>query len=130
MAGRWMAAQELRFDLIAASPLVRAKETATIVAECLEETDRLVIWEALAPGGNTDTVCRLIGKYSDLQAILLVGHEPLLSAFLSRIITGYENAAIAMSKGTLAKIRNYSDTLNPSGELHWLVTTAQMAGKL
>jgi phosphohistidine phosphatase len=127
-AGHWMAAQELRFDLIAASPLVRAEETATIIAECLGEKDRLVTWKVLAPGGNMDTICHLIGKHPDMRAILLIGHEPLLSALISRIITGNENAAIAMSKGALAKIRDFSPTTSPSGELHWLVTAMQMAG--
>jgi phosphohistidine phosphatase len=127
-AGRWMAAQGLTFDLIAASPLLRAQETATIIAGCLGEKDRIVTWKGLAPGGNPDTVCRLIGKYPDMCAILLVGHEPLLSAIISRIITGNENAAIAMPKGALAKIREFSHTLSPSGELHWLVTATQMAG--
>jgi phosphohistidine phosphatase len=127
-AGRWMAAQELRFDMVAASPLVRVQETAAIIVECLGEKDRLVTWKVLAPGGNSDTVCRLIGKHGDLRNILLVGHEPLLSALISHIITGDENAAIAMSKGALAKIREFSPTLSPSGELHWLVTATQMAG--
>ena len=62
-----MAAQDLRFDLIAASPLVRAQETAAIIAESLGEKERLVTWKVLAPGGNTDTVCRMIGKHGELQ---------------------------------------------------------------
>jgi phosphohistidine phosphatase len=126
--GRWLAVQELRFDLIAASPLVRTQETAAIIAESLGEKDLLVTWKVLAPGGNPDTVCRLLGRHTDLHTILLVGHEPLLSALISRIITGDENAAIVMSKGALAKIRDFSHTLSPSGELHWLVTTSLMAG--
>ena len=127
-AGRWMATQGLRFDLIAASPLVRAQETATIIAENLGEKDRLVTWKVLAPGGIPDTVCHLIGKHPEVRSILLVGHEPLLSALISHIITEDENAAIAMSKGTLAKIRAFSLTQSPSGELHWLITASMMAG--
>jgi phosphohistidine phosphatase len=127
-AGRWMAAQDLRFELIAASPLIRAQETAAIIAESLGGKEYLVTWKVLAPGGNTDTVCRMIGKQGELHCILLVGHEPLLSTLISRIIVGDENAAIAMTKGSLAKIRQYSSTGHPSGELHWLVTAAQMAG--
>ncbi len=106
-AGRWMAAQEIRFDLIAASPLTRAQDTAAIIAESLGDKDRLVTWEILAPGGNTDAVCHKIGKYEENRSILLVGHEPLLSALISRIITGNENAAIVMTKGALAKIRDF-----------------------
>jgi len=127
-AGRWMAVQGFRFDLIAASPFVRAQETAAIVAGCLEEKDRLVTWDLLAPGGTADTVCHEIGKLPDPGAVLLVGHEPLLSALVSRIIAGDENAAVAMTKGALAKIRDFSMTTRPSGELHWLVTAKQMAG--
>ncbi|MGB9176890.1 MAG: phosphohistidine phosphatase SixA [Methanoregula sp.] len=128
-AGRWMAAQELRFDLIAASPLIRAQETATIIAESLGEKDQLATWKVLAPGGLPDEVCRVISKQRDARAILLVGHEPLLSALISHIITGNERAAIAMSKGALAKIREFTYPVSPSGELHWLVTTALMADK-
>jgi phosphohistidine phosphatase len=127
-AGRWMGAQELRLDLIATSPLVRAQETAAIIAGCLGEKGRLVIWKELAPGGNPESVCRLIAKHPDVRALLLVGHEPLLSTLISRIIISDENAAIVMSKGALAKIREFSFTPRPSGELHWLVTAAQMAG--
>jgi phosphohistidine phosphatase len=127
-SGRWMAAQGFRFDLIAASPLVRAQETATIIAESLGEKDLLVTWKVLGPGGNADTVCRLIGRHADIGSVLLVGHEPLLSALVSRIIAGNENAAIAMPKGALAKIREFSYTLSPSGELHWLITAGLMAG--
>ena len=128
-AGTWMAAQELRFDLIAASPFARAQETAGIIAGCLGQTDRLVTWNLLAPEGMPESVCRQIGKHPESRALLLVGHEPLLSALISRIISGHENAAIAMSKGALAKIREFSLLRSPAGELHWLVTAAQMAKK-
>jgi len=127
-AGRWMAAWELRFDLIATSPLVRAQETAAIIADCLGEKDHLLTWKELAPGGDPESVCHLIGKHPDVRALLLVGHEPLLSALISRIITGDENTAIALSKGALAKIREFSPLPRPAGELHWLMTPAQMAG--
>jgi len=127
-AGRWMKAQELCFDLIAASPLLRAQETASIIADALDEKDLLVTWKVLAPGGNPETVCRMIGRHPDTGSILLVGHEPLLSTLLSRIITGDENAAIAISKGSLARVRGFTFTMNPSGELHSLVTAKQMAG--
>jgi phosphohistidine phosphatase len=126
-AGRWIKVHEIRFDLIAASPLVRAQETATIIAESIGETDLLVTWKALEPGGSPDIICRLLGRHTGMRAILLVGHEPLLSALISRIVTGEENGAVAMSKGTLAKIREFSHTLSPSGELHWLIPASLMA---
>jgi phosphohistidine phosphatase len=127
-AGRWIASQGIRFELIAASPLVRAQETAKIIADALGQRDCLVTWKVLAPGGNPDMVCHVIGKHKDAQAILLVGHEPLLSALISRIISGEEIAAIGLSKGSLARIREFTYSVSPSGELHWLLTAKQMAG--
>ena len=124
----WIAAQQIEFDLIAASPFVRAQETAAIVAEVLGVPEKIVTWKTLVPGGNPDTVCRELDRHHQASAVLLVGHEPLLSALISRIISGHNDAGIAMTKGALAKIRNYSFTGHPSGELHWLLTAKQMAG--
>jgi phosphohistidine phosphatase len=126
----WMAAQGLEFDLIAASPLDRAQETAAIVAEVLDIPERLVTWKALVPGGDPDTVCHEIHRHAGAGDVLLVGHEPLLSSLIGRIIAGDSGAGIVMTKGALAKIRDFSFTAHPSGELHWLITAKQMAGTL
>jgi len=123
---RWMKAQDLSFDLIAASPLARAQETAGIVAAALGP-ETVESWEVLVPGGNPDTVCHAIGRYPDTATLLLVGHEPLLSALASRMVAGDENARIAMTKGAVAKIRNFSFEAGCTGELHWLITARQMA---
>ncbi|WP_321504180.1 phosphohistidine phosphatase SixA [uncultured Methanoregula sp.] len=125
---RWLASQDYLFDVIAASPLVRAQETAAIVADTLGEPAHVVTWQNLVPGGDPDSVCREISGLAEDNLILLVGHEPLLSTLISRIITGEEGAGIIMTKGGLAKIRNFSYAERPSGELHWLLTGKQMAG--
>ena len=122
-----MQSQGIRFSLVAHSPLVRAQETAEIVGEVLGPVRR-VTWNVLAPGGNPETVCREIGKHPEDRAILLVGHEPLLSSLIGWIITGDPEAEIVMTKGGLAKIRDFSYSNRPSGELHWLLTAKQMAG--
>jgi phosphohistidine phosphatase len=129
-AACWMAAKGIRFDLIAASPLARAQETAAIIAGQLGQRDCLETWAELAPGGTTDTVCHRICRLEEKRSVMLVGHEPLLSALVSRIISGQENAAIAMPKGAVAKIRNLSCLQGPAGELHWLMTANNMSGPL
>ena len=123
-----MAAQELRFDLIAASPLVRAQETAAIVANTLGTPEKMETWNMLVPGGDPEMICREIVKHPEDFAVLLVGHEPHLSSLIARIISGNEGTGIVMTKGALAKIRNFSCTQRPSGELNWLLTAKQMAG--
>jgi phosphohistidine phosphatase len=124
----WIASQRMPIDLIASSPLVRAMETAEIVAKAFNARDRVVTWKMLAPGGNPDIVCRQISRHPDYTSILLVGHEPLLSSLISRIIAGDDHAAIIMTKGALAKIQDFSYIGRPSGSLNWLLTAKQMAG--
>jgi phosphohistidine phosphatase len=125
---RWMDEQGIHVDLIASSPFTRAQETAEIVARALGARERLVSWEMLAPNGDPGAVCRHVSRWRNGGAILLVGHEPLLSSLIGRIIAGDTNAGIAMTKGALAKIRHFSCTGRPSGELLWLLTAKQMAG--
>jgi phosphohistidine phosphatase len=125
---RWMVDQEIQIDMIAASPLARAQETAEIVARTLGVRDKVVSWKILAPGGDPETVCIQTSHHPDSDAILLVGHEPLLSSLISRIIAGDRHAGIAMTKGALAKIRHFSGVDRPAGELVWLLTAKQMGG--
>lgn len=124
-----MKKQEITFDLIAASPLVRAQETAGIVAAALR-TVPVETWDVLVPGGRTDDTCHAIRRFPEDTVILLVGHEPLLSALAGRLISGNENACIAMTKGAVAKIRGVFPEAGCTGELHWLLTARQMAASL
>jgi phosphohistidine phosphatase len=123
---QWMKAENLRFDVIATSPLQRALKTATIVASVLGQKDILDVWNELAPGEDPDTVCYTASLQGNDTAVLIVGHEPALSQLISKIICGDVSASILISKGGLAKIRNYSFETHPSGELQWLLTPKQM----
>lgn len=126
LVAQWMASRGYKFDLIATSPLKRAHETAGIIAASRGNKSGITVWESLAPGGNLDDICGDINKCEDNATVLIVGHEPSCSMLISRIICGSDSAAIVMTKGGLAKIRNYSFQPRPSGELQWLLTTRQM----
>jgi len=124
--GKWMQQKKFRFDVIATSPLIRAYETAEIVARSLGQKERFVVWEELGPGGDLDTLSYRISRYGEDTAIILIGHEPMLSMFISRIISGHDTVSLVLAKGGLAKIRNFSFDKGPSGELQWLLTPIQM----
>jgi len=124
--GKWMRRKKFGFEVIATSPLTRAYETADIVARSLGQKERLAVWEELAPGGDLDTICYQAAQSGEDTAILLTGHEPLLSMLISRTIAGNDTVSIILAKGGLAKIRNYSFDKRPSGDLQWLLTPRQM----
>jgi phosphohistidine phosphatase len=121
-----MATRGIKFDVIATSPLKRAHETAGIIAASRGLKSRITVWDALAPGGNLDDICREIGRCEETATVLIVGHEPTCSQLICCIIFGSESAGIVMSKGGLAKIRNHSFQHRPAGELQWLIPAKQM----
>jgi len=117
---QWMKGNKIRFDVIATSPLKRAQGTAKIVAAVLDQKDRLIVWDELAPGGDLDMVCYHALGYGEHATVLVIGHEPGLSMLFSKIIGDNRNGSISLAKAGLAKIQNYSYTKLPSGDLQWL----------
>jgi diacylglycerol kinase (ATP) len=78
----------LILDLVLASPLVRARETAELLAAGLKPKPRLVECDALAAGRKTAEVLAVIAKYAAAPRpptpIALVGHEPDLGGTAPR----------------------------------------------
>ena len=123
---RWMHDEKIQFDVIGSSPLIRASETAGIVARVLDLRDRVIIWEDLAPGGDLDTVCYSVAQANSEGNVLVVGHEPAMSALVGKIISPGGTASVMFPKGGLAKIRYFAfDDRHPSGVLQWLLTPQQ-----
>jgi phosphohistidine phosphatase len=127
---RWMKRNKFKFDAIATSPLKRAFGTAKIIATVLGQKDRLTVWDELAPGGDPDTVCYKASNYGEKATVLIIGHEPALSLLITNIIGGDGNGSLILAKAGLAKIRNYSFTKRPSGQLVWLLTPESILDKV
>jgi phosphohistidine phosphatase len=100
--------------LIAASPLVRAKQTAEIVAERFDLT--VNVTPLLAPGFGMRQLTSLLRDMSGVKDALLVGHEPDFSTTISDLIGG---GRVVMKKGGLARVEVDPESL--TGELVWLL---------
>ena len=122
----WIASREIAFSIVATSSLARARETAEQVYRVLDPRPDLQVWDELAPGGTPEDLVIRISRCDPSPALLLVGHEPLLSTLASRMITGDERARITLAKGGLAKIRGIAFTDGVTGELQWLLTPRQI----
>jgi len=104
-------------DRIVTSPLVRARQTAEIVAAALKIPDRLVEDERLGAGFDLDRLASILRAHEDARALMLVGHEPAMSATIGRLIGG---ADVELKKGSLARV-DLPDSSRLAGELILLV---------
>jgi phosphohistidine phosphatase len=103
-------------DAVVTSPYVRSAETADIVAQHLNLQDKVVSDESLEPGFDAGRLGKLIKRFPDSKALLLVGHEPDFSATIGELTGG----RVVMKKGGMA----YVDTADASlkrAVLVWLV---------
>jgi phosphohistidine phosphatase len=122
-----MRVSELRFHVILSSPLVRARQTAKIVAADLKLREQLVFADELKPGGDLKKlVSRILGLKKIPENILLVGHEPDLSELISLLVTGKVGTGFALKKGGLAKLEIENLRAGKCAALAWLLTPVQM----
>jgi phosphohistidine phosphatase len=117
----------LEFDLILSSPFLRAKETAEIVADVLALGRRLEMSADLSTSGNPKNLIEsLNGPYADRKSVVLVGHEPYLSSFISLLLSGGTNIAINFKKGGLCKLTVEHLKYGRCAALEWLLTPKQL----
>lgn len=98
--GRHLDSLGLRFDLLLSSPLVRARQTAELVAERLGLA--VVIDERLGGGGLSHVgLAALLRDHGQPARPILVGHDPDMSELVTSLAGA---AAIPMRKGAFARI--------------------------
>ncbi|MBV8066793.1 MAG: histidine phosphatase family protein [Candidatus Eremiobacteraeota bacterium] len=97
----------LDLDRIVTGPLLRALQTAAVVAERLNMEERLALDPRLAPGFDLERFRAIVHDHADAAAIMLVGHEPSMSATLGRAIG---NASIELKKAALAGVELEDET--------------------
>ena len=109
------------FDLVASSPLVRARETAEIVADVLKFKDRIQLWEELAPGAPIEGVLRKLQDLQDNASALLVGHQPDIGSLASTLIFGSHQISLGFKKGGLCRIEVTELPPQSRGNLLWML---------
>jgi len=117
--GRALAALDVTVDAIVSSPLKRCTQTASLVGNELGYEGKLQLDTALRPEAGLPDFRKLLEKYSRLDAVMLVGHNPNLSQFLGAVISdsGCE-ASTDLKKGAVAKV----EMRRTSGTLQWCLT--------
>ena len=117
---RGLARLGVSFDIVLTSPLVRARQTAEIVAAAFDPRPYFVQVESLAPGGAYQAILADLEKHARKTRVAIVGHEPDLGELAARLIGARH--AIAFKKGAVCRID--VDALPPGGPgaLRWFMT--------
>jgi phosphohistidine phosphatase len=106
-------------ELILSSPLRRAQETAAMAAEALR-CQRVVETRNLLPGASPDRLWKELGGYPDVTQVVLAGHEPHLSFFITFLLEAA--VLVDLKKGALVRITTRERHGPPRGVLKWMIT--------
>jgi phosphohistidine phosphatase len=119
-AAKGLLALKVRLELILTSPIRRAKETATILAQGMGGI-RLEELPELAQGFSSPAdVLAALHPYKNLAEIALVGHQPSLGELASFMLTGSANdCEIDFKKGTVACFEQESPPRQERFALIW-----------
>jgi phosphohistidine phosphatase len=110
------------FDLVASSPLVRAKQTAEIVVEVLKIKEPIRVWEELSPNASLDGSLQQLQKYHKKTSPLLVGHQPFMGMLACFLICGSDRTSLDFKKGGICCIQVDHVVPQSRGELLWMLT--------
>ena len=128
--GNFLNSLNVQFDLIASSPLKRARQTASFVGTEVGYEAEILVTEALSPDATIQQFEDLLSHLGEseegqpeLENVLLVGHNPNFPAFLG-IVCSSGKANLRMRKGAIARV----DVTRRPGTLHWLVDPRILRG--
>jgi phosphohistidine phosphatase len=117
--GRMLANLDVQVEQILSSPLKRALQTASLVANELAFEGEVQRDDALRPESEFAQFRAMAERYRKLDAIMVVGHNPSLTEFLAKAVgSGPTTTHLELKKGAVAKV----DMKGRSGLLEWLIT--------
>jgi phosphohistidine phosphatase len=110
------------FDLILSSPYERAKETAEILADVFKIKADIAFSDNLTPMGEPDLLISEMNEKYSANSIVLVGHEPHLTALISLLVSDNAGVDLSLKKGGVCRLS--ADDLHHTRKatLEWLLT--------
>jgi phosphohistidine phosphatase len=80
---------------------------------------KIAVDAALLPNANYNVFRELVAKQSRVDSIMVVGHNPSMSEFLSRVVSSPSGKAdVELKKGAIAKV----ELKGKQATLQWLMT--------
>jgi len=106
-------------DEIFTSPLVRAKQTADLLAAGLPGKPSVKILDALSPGHTPASVMAQLARTAKRRRLMLVGHEPDLGELAAHLIGA--GRALPFKKGGVCRIEVESLSSRRPAALSWFM---------
>jgi phosphohistidine phosphatase len=110
---------DVEIDEVFTSPLVRAKQTAALLADGLGNKTSVKTLDVLAPGHAPRQVMSELSRTAKRHRIALVGHEPALGELAAHLLGSPR--ALPFKKGGVCCIAVQGLTSRRAGELMWFL---------
>ena len=107
-------------DVFLASPYLRAQQTARLVKVAAGIPAEITTEEQITPDDHPVGVVRLLGELEGAREILMVSHNPLVSALVSLVVDGHYQGGYMMDTGSIACIDFDEILATGQGTLRWL----------
>jgi len=108
-------------ELMLSSPLVRAHQTADILAHGLRLPGKLEITQHLSPDGDVTELFNQINQHRPVpESVMVVGHEPYLSDLIALLCTGGE-LGLTLKKCGLCRLEVETLRMTRCATLEWLI---------
>jgi phosphohistidine phosphatase len=104
-------------DLILSSPLVRARQTAEIIAEAYNM--EVTLTDSLAPAGSQSVIFKAINRHPGVNQVYLVGHEPDIGMLANKLLWAGVECELPFKKGAVMRIDVADMPPTMPGVLKW-----------
>ena len=123
IAGKALAKLGVKPARIVSSPLLRAQQTAEIVAKVLDS--EVEILDELTNDTPTSRLLKAVKAAGEAKETVLVGHMPSLAGHVAHLIRAGSGEGLALGKGSVALVET-GELKAGTGELRWLMRQKQL----
>ena len=116
-----------KLDALAPSPLVRARQTAAIVARAYRRKVDAAT-RSLEPEARPPSFARWLAVHRKTATVAVVGHEPHLGALVTWLLAGVNEPRVELKKAGACLLRFDGKPRRAGARMEWLLTPAQLKG--
>ena len=106
-------------DVIAASPFIRALQTAEIIASVFNYEEKIYSDKKIKSGSRLEDLIEIVKSFKK-ENILIVGHEPDMSHHVSALVSS-SGMFVDFKKGGIAKISFEGKVKESKGTLEFFI---------